>query len=194
MGFWCGVAFGCGVGGRRIRGPTQQGMMFTRCLFCHKPFPENGQLAHMSSGRRIATTWGGGCIRCAVPTEDWASASPVGAVTLGRPTRSMSFTGTLPRTCFAVCSCTRTSAGPPSAGSSTRLPRSNKLVQPASFRVPGARVPVEERRGVRAHHRPGVNAAAPGRVSPAPISHQAEAPTRNSRGGGRRSVAIATGS
>lgn len=28
--------------------------MFTRCLFCHKPFPENGQLAHMPRGRRIA--------------------------------------------------------------------------------------------------------------------------------------------
>ena len=37
-----------------MRVPTQQGMMFTRCLFCHKPFPENGQLAHMSRGRRIA--------------------------------------------------------------------------------------------------------------------------------------------
>lgn len=28
--------------------------MFSRCLFCHKPFPENGQLAHMPRGRRIA--------------------------------------------------------------------------------------------------------------------------------------------
>ena len=28
--------------------------MFSRCLFCHKPFPENGQLAHMPHGRRIA--------------------------------------------------------------------------------------------------------------------------------------------
>ena len=28
--------------------------MFTRCLFCHKPFPQNGQLAHMPRGRRIA--------------------------------------------------------------------------------------------------------------------------------------------
>ncbi|GMV05625.1 MAG: hypothetical protein AMXMBFR53_19020 [Gemmatimonadota bacterium] len=28
--------------------------MFTRCLFCRKPFPENGQLAHMPHGRRIA--------------------------------------------------------------------------------------------------------------------------------------------
>ena len=37
-----------------MRVPTQQGMMFTRCLFCHKPFPENGQLAYMSRGRRIA--------------------------------------------------------------------------------------------------------------------------------------------
>lgn len=28
--------------------------MFSRCLFCHRPFPENGQLGHMSRGRRIA--------------------------------------------------------------------------------------------------------------------------------------------
>ena len=28
--------------------------MFTRCLFCHKPFPENGQLAHMPTGHRIS--------------------------------------------------------------------------------------------------------------------------------------------
>lgn len=28
--------------------------MFTRCLFCHRSFPENGQLAHMPRGRRIA--------------------------------------------------------------------------------------------------------------------------------------------
>jgi hypothetical protein len=28
--------------------------MFTRCLFCHKSFPENGQLAHMPRARRIA--------------------------------------------------------------------------------------------------------------------------------------------
>ena len=28
--------------------------MFTRCLFCHKPFPQNGQLAHMPRGRRVA--------------------------------------------------------------------------------------------------------------------------------------------
>jgi len=28
--------------------------MFTRCLFCHKPFPENGQLGHMPRGRKIA--------------------------------------------------------------------------------------------------------------------------------------------
>lgn len=28
--------------------------MFTRCLFCYKPFPENGQLAHMPRGRQIA--------------------------------------------------------------------------------------------------------------------------------------------
>lgn len=28
--------------------------MFTRCLFCHKPFSENGQLAHLPHGRRIA--------------------------------------------------------------------------------------------------------------------------------------------
>jgi hypothetical protein len=28
--------------------------MFQRCLFCHKPFPENGELAHMPRGRRIA--------------------------------------------------------------------------------------------------------------------------------------------
>jgi hypothetical protein len=42
----------------------------------------------------------------------------------------------------------------------------------------------------RAHHRPGVDAAAPGRVSPAPIAHQAEASNRSGGGGGRRSVAI----
>jgi hypothetical protein len=28
--------------------------MFTRCLFCHRPFGENGQLAHMPRGHRIA--------------------------------------------------------------------------------------------------------------------------------------------
>ena len=28
--------------------------MFERCIFCRKPFPENGQLGHMSRGRRIA--------------------------------------------------------------------------------------------------------------------------------------------
>jgi hypothetical protein len=28
--------------------------MFTRCLFCHGPFVENGHLAHMPRGRRIA--------------------------------------------------------------------------------------------------------------------------------------------
>lgn len=28
--------------------------VFTRCLFCHKPFSENGQLAHMPHARRIA--------------------------------------------------------------------------------------------------------------------------------------------
>jgi hypothetical protein len=28
--------------------------VLSRCLFCHKPFPENGQLAHMPLGRRIA--------------------------------------------------------------------------------------------------------------------------------------------
>ena len=28
--------------------------MFTRCLFCHRTYPENGQLAHMPRGRRIA--------------------------------------------------------------------------------------------------------------------------------------------
>ncbi len=28
--------------------------MFTRCLFCRKPFPENGLLAHLPHGRRIA--------------------------------------------------------------------------------------------------------------------------------------------
>jgi len=33
---------------------TGRGLMFTRCLFCHKPFPENRQLAHMPRGRRIA--------------------------------------------------------------------------------------------------------------------------------------------
>ncbi len=35
-------------------GLTGRGLMFTRCLFCHKPFPENGQLAHLPRGRRIA--------------------------------------------------------------------------------------------------------------------------------------------
>ena len=33
---------------------TRRGLMFTRCLFCHKPFVDNGQLAHMPRGRRIA--------------------------------------------------------------------------------------------------------------------------------------------
>ena len=28
--------------------------MFTRCLFCHRSFPANGQLAHMPRGRKIA--------------------------------------------------------------------------------------------------------------------------------------------
>ncbi|MCG6955438.1 MAG: hypothetical protein LJF04_05545 [Gemmatimonadetes bacterium] len=28
--------------------------MFTRCIFCHKPFPENGRLAHMPRGHQIA--------------------------------------------------------------------------------------------------------------------------------------------
>jgi hypothetical protein len=28
--------------------------VFTRCLFCHKPFPENDALAHLTRGRRIA--------------------------------------------------------------------------------------------------------------------------------------------
>lgn len=28
--------------------------VFTRCLFCRKPFPENGHLAHLPHGRRIA--------------------------------------------------------------------------------------------------------------------------------------------
>lgn len=28
--------------------------MFRRCLFCRRPFPENGQLAHLPRGRRIA--------------------------------------------------------------------------------------------------------------------------------------------
>lgn len=32
----------------------QRGLMFTRCLFCHKPFPESGQLAYMPRGRKIA--------------------------------------------------------------------------------------------------------------------------------------------
>ena len=39
-------------------------------------------------------------------------------------------------------------------------------------------------------YRPGVDAAAPDRVSLAPIAHQAEAPNRTGGGGGRRSVAI----
>ncbi len=38
----------------KMRVTTRLGMMFTRCLFCHKSFPENGQLAYMSRGRRIA--------------------------------------------------------------------------------------------------------------------------------------------
>lgn len=33
---------------------ARQGLMFTRCLFCRRPFPENGELAHMPRGRRIA--------------------------------------------------------------------------------------------------------------------------------------------
>ena len=33
---------------------TRRGLMFTRCLFCHRPFPENGQLGHMPRGRKIA--------------------------------------------------------------------------------------------------------------------------------------------
>lgn len=33
---------------------TRPRPMFTRCLFCHKSFPENGQLAHMPRARRIA--------------------------------------------------------------------------------------------------------------------------------------------
>jgi len=33
---------------------TRRGPMFTRCLFCHKPFDENGQLGHMPRGRKIA--------------------------------------------------------------------------------------------------------------------------------------------
>jgi len=33
---------------------AHRGLMFTRCLFCHKPFAENGQLAHMPRGRKIA--------------------------------------------------------------------------------------------------------------------------------------------
>ena len=28
--------------------------MFTRCLVCHRSFPENGQLVHMPRGRHIA--------------------------------------------------------------------------------------------------------------------------------------------
>ncbi len=28
--------------------------MFTRCLFCHRPFAENGQLGHMPRGKKIA--------------------------------------------------------------------------------------------------------------------------------------------
>lgn len=34
--------------------PWGKAVVFTRCLFCRKPFPENGQLAHMPAGRRIA--------------------------------------------------------------------------------------------------------------------------------------------
>jgi len=35
-------------------GLRTRGAMYTRCLFCHKPFAENGELAHMPRGRRIA--------------------------------------------------------------------------------------------------------------------------------------------
>jgi hypothetical protein len=34
--------------------PRRGATVFTRCLFCHKPFPENGRLAHLPHGRRIA--------------------------------------------------------------------------------------------------------------------------------------------
>ncbi|MDP2955555.1 MAG: hypothetical protein Q8N53_03970 [Longimicrobiales bacterium] len=33
---------------------AREANVFTRCLFCRKPFPSNGQLAHMPHGRRIA--------------------------------------------------------------------------------------------------------------------------------------------
>jgi hypothetical protein len=33
---------------------SRRGLMFTRCLFCHRSFQENGQLAYMPRGRRIA--------------------------------------------------------------------------------------------------------------------------------------------
>lgn len=33
---------------------TRRGLMYTRCLFCHGPFAENGVLQHMPHGRRIA--------------------------------------------------------------------------------------------------------------------------------------------
>ncbi len=32
----------------------REAIVLSRCLFCHRPFPENGQLAHMPLGRRIA--------------------------------------------------------------------------------------------------------------------------------------------
>ena len=43
---------GCGVGGRRMRRPTQQGMMFTRCLFCS--VISRFRRTVSSRGRRIA--------------------------------------------------------------------------------------------------------------------------------------------
>ncbi|NIQ59203.1 MAG: hypothetical protein GWN85_38810, partial [Gemmatimonadetes bacterium] len=33
---------------------THTGQLFTRCLFCHAPFPENGELLHMPRGMKIA--------------------------------------------------------------------------------------------------------------------------------------------
>lgn len=33
---------------------TSTGQIFTRCLFCHAPFPENGELIRMPRGHRIA--------------------------------------------------------------------------------------------------------------------------------------------
>lgn len=69
-----------GTGGEEGREKTT---MFTRCLFCHRPFPENGELVHMPHGRTIAFDPERGrlwtvCERChrwnLYPIEDRAAA------------------------------------------------------------------------------------------------------------------------